>query len=128
MITNWRARIDRFYAPGSRVRNALMLAAVFLFASFLLLIPGWFCIGLLDMDGHSAAEEPIRAFLCQSIRVFFLAVFGLPHAVGDCFGGILRVVVTLATLPVIPLAFGISATALLEWRRRALARRVVATR
>jgi hypothetical protein len=128
MNTNWRARIDRFYKPGSPTRTALPLAAAFLFASFLLLIPGWFCIGLLDMDGHSAAEEPIRAFLYQSIRVFFLAVFGLPHALGDCFSGILRVIVTLATLPVIPLAFGISATALLEWRRLALARRVVTPR
>ena len=128
MKSNWRARIDRFYAPGSRVRSALTLAAAFLFASFLLLIALGFFSEWIDMDGHSAAEEPIRAFLYQSIRVFFLAVFGLPHALGDHFRGILRVVVTLATLPVVPLAFGITATVLLERRRRALARRVVAPR
>lgn len=128
MKSNWRARIDRFYAPGSRVRSALKLAAVFLGVSVLLLFPAVICTALLDMDGHDAAEEPIRAFLYHSIPVPFVAIFGLPLELGRSFGGILGVLVTLATLPVIPLAFGFAATTLLEWRRRAWARRVVTPR
>jgi hypothetical protein len=128
MSTNWRARIDRFYSPDSRTRTALKLSALFLFASFLLLIPAGFCSELLDMDGHSAAEEPIRAFLYQSIRAPFVVIFGLPLELGGFVGGIVGIIVTLATLPVIPFAFGISATALLEWRRRVSARRIVSAR
>jgi hypothetical protein len=128
MITHWRARIDRFYAPGSRVRTALKLAAAFFGVSVLLLFPAVICTQLLDMDGHNASEEPIRAFLYHSIFAPFVVMFGLPLELGGFVGGILGVVVTLVTLPVIPLALGISATALLEWRRRALARRVVTSR
>ena len=91
-------------------------------------MPAVVCTQLLDMDGHSAADEPIRAFLYQSIRAPFVVVFGLPLELGGFVSGIFGVIVTLATLPVIPLAFGISATLLLEWRRRALARRAVTPR
>jgi hypothetical protein len=128
MNTNWRARIDRFYSLSSPSRTALKLAATFFGVFVLFLIPAVVCTQLLDMDGHSAAEEPIRAFLYHSIRAPFVVIFGLPLELGGFVGGIVGIIVTLATLPVIPFAFGISATALLEWRRRVSARRIVSAR
>jgi len=128
MNTNWRARIDRFYPASSQIRSALKLAAAFFGASFLLLIPAAF----LDMDGHDTAEEPIRAYLYQSMRAFFMTIFELPCRLGEhfvgLFGRILGVFITLVFLAAIPIAFGFTVTALFEWRRRAAARRVAASR
>jgi hypothetical protein len=80
----WRDRIARFYPPRSVAHLVFMVSGAYLAAMFALLLAEVF--DLLDMDGHDALEEPIRAFIYHSLRAMALPI-GIGCLVSVvCFG------------------------------------------
>jgi hypothetical protein len=63
----WKARVARFYPPRRMAHVVLTVSGSYLAAILALTLLAEF-LDLLDMDGHDAVEEPIRAFIYQSLR------------------------------------------------------------
>jgi hypothetical protein len=63
----WKARVARFYPPRRMAHVVLTVSGSYLAAILALTLLAEY-LDLLDMDGHDAVEEPIRAFIYQSLR------------------------------------------------------------
>jgi len=80
----WKARIARFYPPRRMAHVVLTVSGAYLAAILALFLAEF--LDLLDMDGHDELEEPIRAFIYQSLRALAVPI-GIGCLVSIvCFG------------------------------------------
>jgi hypothetical protein len=95
----WKARIARFYPPRNMAHVVLTVSGAYLAAILAIFLAEVF--DLLDMDGHDALEEPIRAFIYHSLRALAVPI-GIGCLVSiACFGIATVVLLSVRRTPVL---------------------------